>query len=138
MLLVNIVFVKQNINQVFFILFTKLVNCTFAKKNSNNPKIQLFPKTAVYFIEIHLLTLSLVFDQNSPVHPGRKSLCLRGCSHIMSAKNGGSRPPPSPPCQPKIRIWLTPLSPLSEKIRNWLTPPTPCLNSYFDALKLIW
>ena len=30
MLLVNIVFVKQNINQVLFILFTKLVNCTFA------------------------------------------------------------------------------------------------------------
>ena len=30
MLLVNIVFVKQNINKVLFILFTKLVNCTFA------------------------------------------------------------------------------------------------------------
>ena len=30
MVLVNIVFVKQNINQVLFILFTKLVNCTFA------------------------------------------------------------------------------------------------------------
>ena len=30
MLLVNIVFVKQNINYVLFILFTKLVNCTFA------------------------------------------------------------------------------------------------------------
>ena len=32
MLLVNIVFVKQNINQVLLILFTKLVNCTFASK----------------------------------------------------------------------------------------------------------
>ena len=32
MVLVNIVFVKQNINQVLFILFTKLVNCTFAVK----------------------------------------------------------------------------------------------------------
>ena len=31
MLLGNIVFVKQNINQVSLILFTKLVNCTFAK-----------------------------------------------------------------------------------------------------------
>ena len=31
MLLVNMVFVKQNINQVLFILFTKLVNCTFAQ-----------------------------------------------------------------------------------------------------------
>ena len=34
MLLVNIIFVKQNINQVLFILFTKLVNCTFAQSDS--------------------------------------------------------------------------------------------------------
>ena len=30
MILVNIVFVKENINQVLLIWFTKLVNCTFA------------------------------------------------------------------------------------------------------------
>ena len=32
MILVNIGFVKQNINQVVLILFTKLENCTFAQK----------------------------------------------------------------------------------------------------------
>ena len=40
MLLVNIGFVKPNINQVLLSLFTKLVNCTFAQCGSKKSRIR--------------------------------------------------------------------------------------------------
>ena len=39
-----------------------------------------------------------------------------GAVHILCKPKMGGLDPPSPPCQPKIRNWLTPLPPLSEKI----------------------
>ena len=54
-----------------------------------------------------------------------------GDVHILcQPKMGGGPDPPSSPCQPKIRNWLTPLPPLSEKIRNWLTPPPPLVRNH--------
>ena len=46
---------------------------------------------------------------------------IRGCSHIMSAKNGGrggvgGPDRHSPPCLPKIKNWNNPPHPLSEII----------------------
>ena len=41
---------------------------------------------------------------------------LRGCSHIMSAKNGGVQTPPPPLVSQKSEIGLPPLPPLSEII----------------------
>ena len=41
-------------------------------------------------------------------------------TYYVSQKRGGGPHPPSPPCQPKIRNWLTHPPPLSEKIRDWL------------------
>ena len=52
MLLVNIGFVKQNVNQVLLILFTKLVNCTFA--NATHCLVNIAHMFILHFLPVPL------------------------------------------------------------------------------------
>ena len=50
-------------------------------------------------------------------------------TYYVSQKLGGPDRP-SPPCQLKIRNWLTPCPPCQKNIRNWLTPPSPLVRNH--------
>ena len=56
-------------------------------------------------------------------------LPMRGCSHIMSAKNGGSRPPLTPLSAKNLKL-VYPPPPLVRKIRKWLTPAHPIVRNH--------
>ena len=57
-------------------------------------------------------------------------MALRGCSHMMSAKNGGVQtpPPPLPPLSAKVRNWPTPHPPLVRKKSEISLPSLPPLS----------
>ena len=49
---------------------------------------------------------------------------VRGCSHIMSAKNEEVQTPPHPFSTKNLKLTYPPYPPCQKRIRNWLTPIT--------------
>ena len=50
---------------------------------------------------------------------------VRGCSQIMSVKNGGSRPPPLPPFSAIVSIFPTPPPPFVSRCQHFPNRPSP-------------
>ena len=62
---------------------------------------------------------------------------IRGCSQILSAKNGGVQTPPPPLAAKNLKLAYSPPS-FVRKILKWAKPPfPPCQKSYFVALQVI-